>query len=79
MTLPSGGTWFVWNVYNRDDKGSGSTTALYGISTKSGASTGWVHSGVFSGGTTLYATLKSITGESAWYGAEGKLAAIRIA
>lgn len=77
MTLPSGGTWFVWNVYN--EHSTSSSHFYYGISKASGKGTGWVENGTFSGGTTLYATKQTTNDGGTSYSATGKLAAIRIA
>ena len=78
MTLPSGGTWFVFSIALSD-------ATCYGVATGKTNSyytrpTGYVDGGGnFSGGTTVYSTSKSIIGDDTNYNTYGKLAAIRIA
>lgn len=82
MTLPSGGTWFVWNVWGLDkDTSGGSDTAYqHGTGTGSGnSSTGFAQVGTtYSGGTKIYAKTRD-NRDGWWYYEGGKLAAIRIA
>ena len=72
LTLPSGGTWFVWNT-----TGDGTNNKV-GVGTASGnSSTGWEQDGkVVSGNTTVYA--KKYLSNSQTYSDGGKLAAVRI-
>jgi hypothetical protein len=84
LTLPSGGTWLVWNLW-----GAGYTNYSYyeyGVSSSSAkTSTGWNRvGGTYSGGTTVYAKQRIYSTDSDGYistdnySVGGKLAAIRI-
>lgn len=81
MTLPSGGTWFVFNVGGYFiDTGSGD----WGIQ-KNGVSNNYnvaksfiAYGSTYSGGTTVYARV-DMDGERSDTVTQGKLAAIRIA
>ena len=68
-TLPSGGTWFVWNCYG--------ATGGYGVGTSTGNSGAnyALCGGNFSGGTKVYAKRQSTD----VYSDMGLLAAVRIA
>ena len=78
MTLPAGGTWFAFSI-------AVTSATCYGVATgKTNSSfskpTGYVDGGgTFSGGTTVYSTLKTNVSGGAEYTTSGKLAAIRIA
>lgn len=78
MTLPAGGTWFVFPIETE-------SSDVYGVATgKTGSSysrpTGYVDGGSnFSGGTTVYSTKRTAVSDSTNYKTSGKLAAIRIA
>ena len=71
ITLPAGGTWFVFNTGI-----NASSNAVNGVHTNTGSSVNYfsAHGGTYSGGTTVYAKIKS-GGETS---VAGKLAAIRI-
>ena len=68
LKLPNGGTWFVFNT--------GTTGVENGVHTNTGTSVNYfsAYGGTYSGGTTVYAKIKS-GGET---NVVGKLAAIRI-
>ena len=78
MTLPSGGTWFAFSI-------AVTAATCYGVATGKTNSnfskpTGYVDGGgTFSGGTTVYSTLRTNVSDSTNYTTSGKLAAIRIA
>ena len=78
MTLPSGGTWFVWFCgFNS----SSAWNRTGGVSTSSGTSSnGFTNFGnTYSGGTKVYGKYKEAGENKDSYGESGKLAAIRIA
>lgn len=78
MTLPSGGTWFVWNT---GSYGYGNTYySTNGVSTaKTVTSNTYTEYGNnFAGGVTVYAA-QTMDDEDRRYYNRGKLAAIRIA
>lgn len=82
LALPSGGTWFVWNVgaINQATSDSSGASYVYGTGSASGnSSTGFASIGkTYSGGTTVYAKKRQAY-EGLYYSDFGKLAAIRIA
>ena len=83
MTLPSGGTWFVWNCYGHSYTGAYTSWEIkyYGINTNSnGSNSSFTQTGTtYAGGTTVYAKEKDSSGDEPVYRFGGKLAAIRIA
>lgn len=82
MTLPSGGTWFVWNTYGIQNVEQ-NTYYTHGTSTASGtSSSGYYESGnIYGGGTTVYAKRKSYNYDKGnfVYSQTGNLTAIKIA
>ena len=77
MTLPSGGTWFVWNTasYSHVATSGYEDPMYFGVKNTSSASSGTFYEmgGNFAGGTTVYGKLSS--GAS---GTVGKVVAVRI-
>lgn len=77
MTLPSGGTWFVWNTasYSQVATSGYEEPSYFGVKNTSSASGGTFYEmgGNFAGGTTVYG--KSVYGAS---GTVGKIVAVRV-
>ena len=77
MTLPSGGTWFVWNTASYSAYYSGGAeTDYFGVKNTSASYGGTFYAmgGNFAGGTTVYG--KTSSGSS---GTVGKVVAVRVA
>lgn len=76
ITLPSGGTWFVWNTGSYESATGGILT--FGTGTGTSTSSNFsAYGGNYSGGTKVYAKYHSENSNK--YVEFGKLAAIRIA
>lgn len=83
MTLPSGGTWFVWNVADvtlSNSSYNGGYGYNYGVGSGSATSSNYSSvAGTYAGGTAIYAKQRTSDDGKYSYSANGKLAAIRIA